>query len=401
MASCVPSEEQNDLVVRTELRLRRLNTKHRLGKTTFWIGDIDTCVKLRDSMSKLVYQLSSENEITQSFFRKSILDIPKQYRTDNSVIICFDEPSYSGRQCLYHLFGEKLGLTPYQTFVEVMEKTQENGDAIVFTQEEIMWFPGPKPEFSAQDIYKFADIAFTLDVPLMGVYNLKDIPEPIQTWVLKTYPQTKYVNIQMINGKDHEYHMWGWNHDRFGSSGSQKADWWQPIKGIKKSDVVISPLVGLKKQADEFNKKYSTSLEEQLVIVCAPTAKYFSDWVNMAEKLIQRLEEEKVYPSILIPGVGNTQHRLTYSYAGRKWNFDIEQEWNSSIVFAWLMEKCKEAGKHGLTQPKTEAAALQETINSIEPSLKIQEEPDMKAQVAALTETVKALTEVVAKLAAK
>ncbi len=78
----------------------------------------------------------------------SILDIPKEERS-KSIIICFSEPSYNGRQALYHLFGEKLGLKPYQVFVDAMEKTQKNGDAIVFGEEEVMWFPGAKAEAAA------------------------------------------------------------------------------------------------------------------------------------------------------------------------------------------------------------------------------------------------------------
>ena len=138
MSSCVQTE-QNELVVRTglELRLRQLDSAKVAGRSVVWIGTLDSCKKLADKMTV--------PDTTQHIFRTSILDLPKEFRPI-SIIICFDEPSYNGRQCLYHLFGEKHGLQSYQNFVDAIEQTQKDGDAIVFTGEEVMWFPGPNSE---------------------------------------------------------------------------------------------------------------------------------------------------------------------------------------------------------------------------------------------------------------
>lgn len=246
MSSCVPSpiEEQNELVVRTglELRLRRLDVDMMKDKNILVIDSskhfnanmchVINTIKKPLYNSGIPYSSIHFNMPTIRLFG-SILDIPKEQRS-KGIIICFDETTYNGRQCLYHLFGEKLGLKPYQVFVEAMEKTQKNGDAIVFSEEEIMWFSGPKPEFSAEEISKFVEIPFALIISGKNVYSIESIPDSIQAWIRKTYPETKYVNIQIVEGKDHIYEMCGWSTVPLDYAVSLKANWQQTIKGVKK-----------------------------------------------------------------------------------------------------------------------------------------------------------------------
>ncbi len=151
MSSCV-CEEQNELVVRTglELRLRRLDVEMMKRNKVFIIGGPSGVVYTMTDIFKFkrddfYHKEGVKTYMNQVVWYSSILDIPKDDRS-NGIIICYNEPSYSGRQCLYHLFGERLDLKPYHVFVEAMKNTQKNGDAIVFTAEEIMWFPGPKSE---------------------------------------------------------------------------------------------------------------------------------------------------------------------------------------------------------------------------------------------------------------
>ena len=247
MSSCVPSE-QNELVVRTglELRLRRFDFPRTKVSTKcmFVVDDskeynANMC-HVVNTMMKALYDSGVPSENIQSNMPypkiyNSILDLPKEDR-HKGIIVCFSESSYNGRQALYHLFGERLGLKSYQAFVDVMEKTQKNGDAIVFGEKEVMWFPGPKPEFPAEEIYKFTEIDFEVEVYGASVYKINNIPESIRAWILKTYPDTKYMNIHMVDGKDHIYEMWGWNPTPGDKCVLLKPDWKQSIKGIKKAE---------------------------------------------------------------------------------------------------------------------------------------------------------------------
>jgi hypothetical protein len=156
MSSCV-HEEQNELVVRTglDLRLRQLDTT-KLKKGSY-VFVVDGCERFNENMchvvnttTKALYDRGIPSDCIHSQMPNiklynSILDLPKEDRSKGT-IICFNEPSYNGRQCLYHMFGEKLDLKPYQAFVQAMEKVQKDGDAIVFGQEELMWFPGPEED---------------------------------------------------------------------------------------------------------------------------------------------------------------------------------------------------------------------------------------------------------------
>jgi hypothetical protein len=204
MSSCV-LKDQNELVVRTglDLRLRRLDTtKIKRGSFVFVVDSSarfnETMCHIMNTTMKALYDsgISSDcihERMPNIKLFNSILDLPKQDRS-TGIIICFDEPSYNGRQCLYHLFGEKLGLKPYQAFIDAMEQTQKNGDAIVFTQEEVMWFPSGKnnKENSSKEtssapidqvttpVFPSADMDFfggKQNVPLQEVSHL------VRTWI--------------------------------------------------------------------------------------------------------------------------------------------------------------------------------------------------------------------------
>ncbi len=271
MSSCVQpanAEEQNELVVRTglELRLRRLDEKTLKGRGVFVIGT--------DRNKWNVEQFQKEcGGLSYLGFADSILEIPKDYRS-KEIIICYNEPSYNGRQCLYHLFGERLAMKPYHAFVDAMEQTQKNGDAIVFTAEEVMWFPGQQTNNAIQEKYRKERI-----------------------------------------------------------------------------------FLELKKEADLFNEKHKADkMSGHLIIHCEAKGKYYYDWVNMAEKLFKRLEENAFYPSLTVTNDWDRGNTLTYTIRVKGkptiYRFDTEQEWSSGIVFSWIQEQWKNSDAANRIEPK-------------------------------------------------
>lgn len=218
-SSCVSAVEQNELVVRTglELRLRKLDVEMIKGKTIYVIG---SKYPIEYWMSKLIakkdYHYFLQDRQRVVFTDTSILEINKEYRS-RGVVICFDEPSYNGRQCLYHLFGERLGLKPYQAFVDAMEQTQRNGDAIVFGLEEVMWFPGSKEAKKAPDAALYAPLAELKVVEAIprgefGQFDVGLLPPTLKGYVERQFPQTEFVDIGKVKGGT-TYLMWGWNSD--------------------------------------------------------------------------------------------------------------------------------------------------------------------------------------------
>lgn len=207
MASCVSSVEQNDLVVRTglDLRLRRLDLEMLRGKSVFVVNYIN------NHRVNACHMINTTLKFLQPNVRlySSILDIPKEVRSKH-VIICFDEPSYNGRQCLYHLFGERLGLKPYHAFVDAMEQTQQNGDAIVFTEEEVMWYPGPERQTKKSLTTPLAELEAVEAIPRgeFGQFTVDLLPPTLKGYVERHFPQTKFVDIGKVKGT---YLMWGWN----------------------------------------------------------------------------------------------------------------------------------------------------------------------------------------------
>ena len=159
MASCASSGNHHDLVVNTglQLRLPRLDMEMVQEKRLYVIG-LDN-LQENPFISEINKEIQNNDKIRTSFVingMKSILDIHKDYRS-NSIIICYDEPSYNGKQSLYRTFWtpalvkrmcsegiESYEVASYQTFTRIMGEVHKNGDAIVFGGEEVMWFPGPK-----------------------------------------------------------------------------------------------------------------------------------------------------------------------------------------------------------------------------------------------------------------
>jgi hypothetical protein len=167
MSSCVPSE-QNELVVRTGTELRL----HKLGqidvkmtpKNHFFVTggthvDRICCYHfLREALGIPIsncsehldmsyqydkdsnYWYSSKSKYPKITLKETFMHYPKEYRS-NSIVICFSEHSYNGRQSLYHNFGSKYGIRSYDLFVEIMEQLQKDGDAIVFGMDKLLWFP--------------------------------------------------------------------------------------------------------------------------------------------------------------------------------------------------------------------------------------------------------------------
>jgi hypothetical protein len=378
MSSCVPppAEEQNELVVHTglELRLRRLDfPRINVGTFVYIIDDSkDATANMRHLMNTMSNALRDSGVSSNNIYLimrdvrlyNSILDIPKNYRS-KGIVVCFREPSYNGRQALYHLFGERLGLRPYQTFVDVMEKTQKNGDAIVFGMDELMWYPGPKVEFPAEEIYKFsdvefADVEFAVEVAGISVYDVKNIPDLVRTWVLKTYPETRYVNIQMDYEKDHIYEICGWNRVPCDSSGPLKADWRESIKGIKKGEPQPQPTP--KFPEDEIDSIMRTDngvllLAANFEVVSLPNS--LKNWIRTTH-----------------PGTHNvTLEPSTPLENGRKYTI---KGWMSE---SWASKADWECVFHAVNVKTKES--------------------DTKAQLAAITESLKTLTAAVATLAEK
>jgi hypothetical protein len=223
--SCVP-QEQNELVVQTGLtfQIPKLKFESLIGNMIYFIGDTNKTRYLPHKLQQLFQKYFHENHINEkaSSFHPigTILDIPQEYRS-KSIIICFDEPSYNGRQCLYHLFGgdiKELSQSkgkPYQAFSELIDRTQnENTCGIVFvpkalqsdTLKPVMWCPKtveePKkdvkpPKFPKADV---DEIYFNIPVegyvssrPRVAGQHVNELPKSIRSWVKTHYPETGYV----------------------------------------------------------------------------------------------------------------------------------------------------------------------------------------------------------------
>jgi hypothetical protein len=163
--SCVPME-QNGLVAEPErivqtglnFAIPKLNIENLKYQTVYLIGDTETIEAFGESLyERIQYKnvvgnlFKVKDDVGSDYIarctiicRRTILDIPKEYRS-NGIVICFDEPSYNGRQCLFHLYGaESVGLSeepyvkfngkPYQAFTQLIEGVQGKAmdSAIVF-----------------------------------------------------------------------------------------------------------------------------------------------------------------------------------------------------------------------------------------------------------------------------
>jgi hypothetical protein len=141
MSSCVSAPaEQNELVVKTgfEVRLRKVDFSKINGKII-----VITNLNSVDEFGCYLKKCSLPNSSWFSIYT-SILDVEKPNRGASAAILCYDEPSYNGMQCLYHMFGQRLGLTSFDMFKQVVQQCQKNGEGIVFTRDELMWCPSPK-----------------------------------------------------------------------------------------------------------------------------------------------------------------------------------------------------------------------------------------------------------------
>lgn len=237
MSSCVPSE-QNELVVRTglELRLRPLDVK----KIGFW---------------KNILRIGFPNSNITTLSGVSTSDVKK------AVIIYYSNGSYSDYQRLYHIFwtttlikntfgsyaNENPSVASYQTFINIVNEVQKNGDAIVFGMDELMWFPGPKAEPKPQPTPEFPEDEiqnpygkreeFGVQASPSSAYKL--IPTyllfgSLKTWVLKTHPETQFVNMGPSMGvpEGMMWRIWGWN-TLPNEYDTRNADWSQSIIGLK------------------------------------------------------------------------------------------------------------------------------------------------------------------------
>ena len=269
--SCVPTE-QNELVAKPErvistgvnFHLRMLDFRSLRGTNVFLIGNkkvteqfaeaLFTMIHIhvetdhRDGLSMLDYVESTckhKSELPPldtCICFTSILDIPKEYRS-KGVIICFDEPTYNGRQSLFHTFGsdimsfsnwnnhQKFILNSYQAFTQLMEGAQSNNSAIVFVPKDIqndtlkayMWCPAvienptyllplkTEPKFPFVDIeavYLNVDKTIKPQGVDYSVIPVNNLPSSIKSWVNRTYPNTAYVGFGPYR-KDLK--IWGWN----------------------------------------------------------------------------------------------------------------------------------------------------------------------------------------------
>lgn len=242
--SCVP-QEQNELVVQTGLtfQIPKLKVESLKRKCVYLIGDTEVIetfgkafsAKVNECVNDDVSESYTNNSITVC--RRTILDIPQEWRS-RAIIICFDEPSYNGRQCLYHLFGGDIKELsqckgkPYQAFSELIDRVQnENSCGIVFvpkalqsdTLKPVMWCPktieepprvhkGIFPRKDVESIYgkrdKMVKTALKIFEDDIYVYAIDGLPVSMQTWVNTFYPGTAYVGL----GTDDNitYNFWGW-----------------------------------------------------------------------------------------------------------------------------------------------------------------------------------------------
>lgn len=239
MSSCVSAPaKQNELVVKTgfEVRLRKVDFSKLRGRIV-----VITNLNSVDEFGSYLKKCSLPNSSWFSIYT-SILDVEKPNRGGSAAILCYDEPSYNGMQCLYHMFGQRLGLTSYDMFKQVVQHCQKNGEAIVFTRDELMWCPSPKvmaaelvPEVSESQLWnhtkedEFPDsVLRTLETfdPAMTIHfststnetilYVANLPYKLREWVHKYFPETDCVLIQIDKkegGVFYKYKnatIWGW-----------------------------------------------------------------------------------------------------------------------------------------------------------------------------------------------
>ena len=248
---------ENTLKVQTGLtfQIPKLNFVNLIGNMIYLIGDTNKTRYLPHKLQQLFQKYFHENHINEkaSSFRPigSILDIPQEYR-NKSIIICFDEPSYNGRQCLYHLFGGNIPELsqgkgkPYQAFSELIDRVQdENTCGIVFvpkalqndTLKPVMWCPAtveePKkvvepPKFPKADVdavyHKSDKMVYPPEFPGYPIYPVENLSDSMKTWVKKTHPETAYVNFG--NSYSNVFAFWGWNKMPTLPNGTKEFDWY-------------------------------------------------------------------------------------------------------------------------------------------------------------------------------
>ena len=241
--SCVP-QEQNELVVQTGLTFQIPKLKFEdlfgNGNTIYLIGDFNKMAHLSIKL-QLLPKKYPNGERKSSGLRPigSILDISQENRS-KGIIICFDEPSYNGRQCLYHLFGgdiKELSQSkgkPYQAFSELIDRVQdENTCGIVFvpkalqsdTLKPVMWCPATVEEPKKADEPKFprADVESIYmnrdkQVSIRNgstIYPVNNLPESMKLWIKANYPETEYVNFGPSHASKNGmvFSFWGWNQE--------------------------------------------------------------------------------------------------------------------------------------------------------------------------------------------
>lgn len=245
---CVPLE-QNGLVVTerviqtgVNVSVPKLKIESLKGQIVFLIGDKDTIEPFAKAFSderrktdnpswffivnqKVYDYYWKDHSITVCY--RTILDIPHEYRS-KGIVICFDEPSYNGRQCLYHLFGSgiaalsqeacaKFSAKPYQAFTQLMEGTQdENKSAIVFVPKalqnkdlkEVMWCPAklekskltptthcpPIPQKELEKLFSTPKNNTFVD-GFGAVYPVDKLPSILKDWISSEFPGTTYVSL--------------------------------------------------------------------------------------------------------------------------------------------------------------------------------------------------------------
>lgn len=268
---CVPMEQNGlvanraERVIQTGLNfaIPKLNIESLRGQTVFLIGDTDTIEAFGTVFSNERSKtwnptwLFKVNETVSGHYtnhgiticRRTILDIPKEYRS-SGIIICFDEPSYNGRQCLFHLYGvesvgiseescAKINVKPYQAFTQLIEGTQGKAmdSAIVFVPKAlqndklrpVMWcdakleVPTPiatttPPMITQEELTimltlteRIQNETASLLEPDTRPFGTNILPESLKAWVESVHPTTKYVRFQQMKDDSSHYTLWGFD----------------------------------------------------------------------------------------------------------------------------------------------------------------------------------------------
>jgi hypothetical protein len=286
--SCVPTEEQNGSVV-APMRVIETGPSFAVPKCTYRATECNSIFLIGkteriEAFGRLLYKLKTYISGFGTHFygvntnfdyhtynvivcRNSILDIPTERRTDG-IIMCFDESSYNGRQCLFHLFGKYTtllsqtntiltGTKPYTVFTQLMDTIQSTGDAIVFLPERlrksdmkgngILWCPTNFEEEQLQEIDSRPIVSQTemervcknrtLTVKLKGddfCYLVDVLPDQLKKYILTKYPNTLYLKLGPVQGTDQTmltFDIWGWTTLPTASYGSDRA-WSLRLKAI-------------------------------------------------------------------------------------------------------------------------------------------------------------------------